>query len=117
MNRLQTLLLAGLICLLCGAGAGAGTSPWWDCIPRFVVTTDLKTALDYHANMSMNSVGSDPGWGPWFTAMQPGNLANEKATKKAFDAAGIKSISYTKAFGSACTPITSVGTGSLRRSF
>ena len=32
--------------------------------------------LDYHANMAMNGVGSDPGWGPWFTWGNPGAFSS-----------------------------------------
>ncbi len=107
------LVLAAVvaICLLPGACAVAAPSPWWDCIPRFVVTSDLQTAQDYHASMSLNGVGSDPGWGPWFSWGSPANFSAAIHTRKAFDGAGIHSISYTNAFGGCCATVVSTGTG------
>ncbi len=123
MNRIQCLLgriaycsicavpvAIVAICFFCAAGAIAAPNPWWDCVPRFVATTDLQTAVDYHANMALNGVGSDPGWGPWFTWTSPGNLGNMASYRQSFDAAGIHSMAYTNTFGSQ-TPIVSTGAG------
>ncbi len=86
-------------------------SPWWDCLPRFVSTSYLQTAINYHANLAMNGIANDPGWGPWFTWAASDGFSGSVATRQSYDAAGIKSISYTKCFGSATAPIVSLGTG------
>ncbi len=109
MNRAQAFLLAGVFCVLCAAGAVAGTNPWWDCVPRDADTNDVQTALDYNANMTMNGVGCDPGWGPWLMWSSHENLANMVARRKSFQAAGIRSLSFTFGFGGVHTPITAIG--------
>ena len=51
------------ICLLSGACALAQSTPWWDTVPRLVCTSDVQTAIDYHASLAMTGAGTDPGWG------------------------------------------------------
>ncbi len=112
-SRKFCILSAGIVavCLLLGACAVAAPSPWWDCPLRLVATTDLQTALDYHTTVAMNGVGSDPGWGPWFTWSSPGNFNNLVSTRQSFQAAGIQSASYTTGFGMVVAVIASTGTG------
>lgn len=86
-----------------------GAAPWWDAaIPRIVQSSDLQTAINYHANIGFNGACSDPGWGLWCTmASVPSGIA----MRQSFGNAGIRSIGYTEAFGTSYTPIVEIAYG------
>ncbi len=89
----------------------AVATDWWDRLPRLVCTSDVPTAISYYANLAMCGAGTDPGWGPWFTWDNSSNMSWCISQRKAFDAAGIRDISYTEGFGSTQSDIVSVGSG------
>lgn len=87
------------IIALMAIGAFAVTSrgderPWWDDFPRIVETSSLSTAQYHHANIAMNGVHNDPGWGLWSQA-----IGTNTALRDAFHNAGMKCISYYETFG------------------
>ena len=79
----------------------AAPRSWWDDFPRVVGSSSLPSARDYHASAAMNSVANDPGWGLWFAhATDAGS-----STRRSFEAAGVRSLSYNESFGEGFAPI------------
>ena len=101
------VVLAAIValCAISGICAIATPNPWWDCLPRYVSTSVVQTAINYHANMVMCGAGTDPGWGPWFTS---DGTSSDLANHAAFAAVGAKSLSYTEGFGTATAPLVSI---------
>ncbi len=95
------------ICWVCCVGASA-SAQWWDVLPRMIDAKTPQVAVDYHASMAMNGVGTDPGWGLWF---MHSSANGQKRTRESFDKVGVRSISYNEGFGDSYAPITETGPG------
>jgi len=81
---------------------------WWDELPRAVATSTVQEALDYHANMAMNKVAEDPGWGLWFASTYS---SADNAVRQAFEAAGIRSVGYRECFGDSYESVVEIAYG------
>lgn len=81
-------------------------TPWWDDFPRIVETPHLDQAQAQHANVGMCAANTDPGWGLY------GQMLMRHADRgQAFQAAGLKSISYAETFGESYCFIAELAAG------
>lgn len=78
-------------CLLCFLPLA---SPWWDDYPRIVQSPLAETVQAHHGNIALGAAHTDPGWGLY------GQMLSTRTERlQRFQAAGLKSISYTETFG------------------
>ena len=63
IHRYALTLYALVGGLLFPTSAWPQNAPFWDNYPRIIETSDLATALSYHATIGMNHAHADPGWG------------------------------------------------------
>ena len=87
--------------LLCAA-------PWWDDYPLIVETTDLSVALDLHADIAQCASQNDPNWGLF------GQKVTERPNRtRAFQAAGLRVLSYYETYGQSYCFVGELGEGNL----
>lgn len=93
-------LLPYILCALSVA------TPWWDDFPRIVETPQLDQAQAHHANIGMCAAHTDPGWGLYGQV-----LTRHEERGRAFQEAGLKSISYAETFGQSYCFIAELAAG------
>lgn len=81
-------------------------TPWWDDFPRIVETPHLDRAQAHHADIGMCAANTDPGWGLYGQM-----LTRQEERGRAFQDAGLKSISYAETFGQSYCFIAELAAG------